>query len=146
MFTSYDFMVLGLDTAQYYKWRKYNLLPNIDRFRRDYGAHPATCEAIWNDLQSSTDPEIHVDKKGKPLHFLLALRWLYKYHTEEDLGKFFRMTEKTVGKWTKHYAEKICLLLESKVRTDGLCCPSSTMMLTFLFLERSQIGRMQMLA
>lgn len=115
MFSSYDFMSLGLDTCKYFKWRKYELHCNTDRFRRDYGAHPETCRQIWDDLRSSTNPEIHVGKEGKPLHFLLAMRWLYKYHTEGDLGKFFGMTEKTVGKWAKHYAAKICLLLESKI-------------------------------
>lgn len=109
-----DFFALGLELAGHSKWQQYKHERNLERFKEDYGVIPETCCRIWEDLRTS----FRLEKKAKPKHFLLAIRFLFKYEDESDLCRFFGIrSKKTVRKWWKIYVRKIEEILESKVRT-----------------------------
>jgi hypothetical protein len=63
------------------------------------------------------DPTVRLPEHAKPMHFLLAVRFLWKYHEERDLARYFGMRSKTTApKWWKIYVIKIEKLLDRKVR------------------------------
>lgn len=110
------FMRLGLELAGEYKWMTYKHHCNIQRFRTYYGVTPRTCGRVWNDLRTSNDPTIRIDGNSDPMHFLLAVRFLWRYEVEKDLGKFFGIKDpKTVRKWVHYYEPRVAGLLSSMI-------------------------------
>lgn len=110
--TEAQWLQIGLETARHPKWRTYKHHTNIDRFRTAYGVIPKTCEMIWNDLRDAD----RINKKDDPRNLLLAIRFLWAYHIEEDLGNYFDIrSPKTVRKYCKQWVGLIQSLLMSKV-------------------------------
>jgi len=110
-----EFMQIGLETAGYVRWRDYEMETNIRNFRAHYGPLPKSCMQMWSDMQESENEDCKLEPDAKPVHLLIALRFLRKYPTETDLASFFRMTEKTVRKWVHIFVKKISLLLPNKM-------------------------------
>lgn len=107
-FTEADFLQLGLETANHPKWRQYKDHCNIKRFKKAYGMTPVTCADVWATFRDlPPDHPSRIGKRADPVHLLIALRWLWKYETEADLGRFFSLTEKTVTKWIRIYVKKM---------------------------------------
>lgn len=107
-------MRLGLEIAGEYKWMTYKHHCNLDRFTTYYGVDPRTCARVWEALRTSNDPEIKLFRKANPMHLLLAIRFLWRYEMETDLGKFFGIkSPKTVRKWVRYYLYRVKLLLPS---------------------------------
>ena len=142
-FTKQQFLKLGLEIAGYKKWYTYMPHTQLDRFSTHYGVNPETTASVWHALQNlPVGNEHRLEKNAKPMHLLLGFRFLYKYHTEDDLGVFFGgennpMCNKTVGKWCRIYTHRIESLLADKMGTleendngmifmmsfDGVHCP-----------------------
>ena len=114
--TENQLMVLGLTIANYHRWDKCHLAANIDRFKSQYGITPATAAALWRDLRVSENVDCRLIKRSKPKHLLLALRFLFTYQTEPQLGSFFGMhSNKTVANHCKVWVRELQLLLKPKV-------------------------------
>ena len=111
-----EFMRLGLEIAGEYKWMTYKHHCNIERFKTCYGVSPRTCGRVWHGLRSSNDPDIKLESSADPKHLLLAIRFLWRYEVEKDLGRFFGIkSPKTVRKWVHHYLLRVARLLPSLV-------------------------------
>jgi hypothetical protein len=129
-----EFLMLGMEIAQINHWRSYLPHTNINRFKKRYGATPLSCTQMWAGLNAIGE----VNNTSKPKHFLMCLRYLFKYHTYSDLADFFGFaTERPVGKWCKIFVKKIQKLLDLKMLSfeeaddgliffltvDGTVCP-----------------------
>jgi len=89
---------------------------NIDRFTKHYGPEPFTCAHIWEDFQTTAIPEARVDRKDLDLkYFLMALHWLYRYDSDEELSGTFDRCKKIVAKWKWFYVAKVAALKGQKV-------------------------------
>jgi len=106
-----DFLVLGLELGGHHKWRSYKPHCNINRFKEDYGIIPQTAHLTWEALRVA---EL-IDGKDKACQFFVAIRFLWKYEDEVDLGRFFKLSKKTARKWWKHYVFCIEQLLDPMV-------------------------------
>lgn len=118
IFSTQQFMELGLKTAGYDRWFAYEEGPNIDRFKKAYGPIPETVAAIWADLLVIDDDGARLTKKEakQPINLLITLRWLWKYDYEEDLASFFKFkTPKPVSNKVKVWARKLQLLFRAKL-------------------------------
>jgi hypothetical protein len=107
-------MGIGLMFFKYYKWEKYSLATNINRFKLQYGVIPATVNAIWNALIETEDDEfkLKAGPKAKLKYLLLALRWLFAYETERQLGPHFDIhSTNTTSRYAKLWTRKIQSLL-----------------------------------
>ncbi|CAB9516751.1 hypothetical protein SEMRO_804_G204910.1 [Seminavis robusta] len=137
-YSARHFMNLGLRYARFPNWKHYKESRSIERFKQHFGMKPETVADCWLLLRESNDPDIRLEKKAKPKHLLIAIRHLFKYHTEADLASFFNIkTEKTVRKWAKLYVKRISRLLPDLIGTlhdnheglilfmsiDGVHCP-----------------------
>ena len=117
-----DFLGLGLEIAGHSQWRKYKDGPNLERFTKAYGATPLTCKEMWDDLLADMSPQfvVSVDETKKPFQMLVALRFLWKYPTEEDLANFFKIrSEKTIRDYVHHWLPRITRLIVKKVRKQA---------------------------
>ncbi|CAB9512025.1 hypothetical protein SEMRO_514_G158140.1 [Seminavis robusta] len=138
LFTAHHFMVLGLKYARFPNWQRYKPKRRIHRFKQHFGMKPQTVEDVWRLLRNSDNPDIRLPKKAKPKELLIAIRHLFKYHTEADLAMFFNIkTEKTVRRWANRYVRRISLLFPDLIGTladndeglvflmsiDGIHCP-----------------------
>lgn len=111
-FLAQEFLGLGLTTANYPNWNNYLPHTQLYRFRKHFGVSPQTVADCWRMLRDSDDDDIRLEKNAKPMHLLLACRFLWKYDTEYDLGSFFSIkSPKTVGKWCRDYVGKMSKLL-----------------------------------
>lgn len=108
-----DFLELGLKIAGYKNLRRCNHETLVDRYKKQFGLEPTTCEGLWLDLQRTSNEEGRIDTKTtKPIFLLIGLRWLWTYPTEETLASFFGMDKKTVRKYYKSSVTKIHMLFE----------------------------------
>jgi hypothetical protein len=94
---------------------------NKQRFKSEFGAAPAACAKIWEDLQTTTVPEAKIDtKKCKLDHFLLAMNFIKMYPTEKQQANAFDKhgisSENTVRKWRWYFVERIKALAASKIK------------------------------
>lgn len=128
-YSANEFFVLGLETAGHKRWRQHKPCPKMERFRHRYGVTPQTCAEIWRDLSLSETEECRLATSANPLHLLLAFRFLFKCHEEEELGVFFHLSPNTDRKWTRLCVVKIKLLLPTKMPT----LEEADVGLTFLF-------------
>lgn len=110
------FMRLGLELMGDYKWMTYKHHCNVDRFRTYYGVTPRTVGRLWHRLRISNDPDIRLGIKADPKHLLLAIRFMWRYEVEEELGKPFGIkSPKTVRKWVRDYLGRVAKLLPSLI-------------------------------
>ena len=108
-----DLVFLGLEMAGFKRLANSSEKTNFDRFNSLYGATARSCHELFLQISEVDDRQVH------PKYFLLALRFLKEYPTEQQLcGMFNIQSEKTVRKWTKIYVKKIQELLPAKVRKD----------------------------
>ena len=76
------------------------------------GPTPLTSSEIWNALVQAEK----LTKTSKPVHLLLAFRYLHKYDTQIDLGQFFKISSHvTITKHCKNYVGLIASLLITKM-------------------------------
>ena len=116
--TAREFMAMGLTYFKFHRWEKYKLEASIDRFKHQFGVTPATAALAWETMIDSDDPRIKIEKGRctKPKYLLLALRWLFVYETERQLGPHFDIhSTTTTEKHLKIWVRKIQLLLPSLV-------------------------------
>ena len=138
VFDESQFLELGLKTAGFKKWQTYKHHTNIRRFKKAYSAVLRTAADMWEALRTEPpDSLAHIGIEAKPIHLLIALRWAFKYDTEDDLGNFFGVTAKTAAKWSKYIAKRAAILQEKRMGSlddnnkglrflmtiDGTCCP-----------------------
>ena len=112
--TAKELMGIGLTYFKYYRWEKYKLEANIDRFKSQYGVTPATAALTWSTMMDIDDPAIKIEKgvATKPKYLLLALRWLFVYETERQVGPHFDIhSTNTTEKYLKIWVKKLQLLL-----------------------------------
>ena len=117
--TSHEMMQIGLAWAGYdsYRQSRVQRTTNLTRFKSHYGSLPIVCAQIWEDLQTTKLPEARVERNYLDLkYFLLAMNWLYRYDTDEELSGTFGRCTKTLRKWKWFYVQKIAALKDQKVR------------------------------
>ena len=115
-YSAHQFMVLGLKIAKILNWQRRKEKTNIDAFRRKYSGTPQTVEDIYNKMRLSADLRIRLRANAKPMHLLLALRFIRKYEAEEDLGNFFGILSRTtVEKYLNEYMPRIHLLMVNRL-------------------------------
>ena len=102
--TEQGFLELGLGRRGLTRWKKFKRETQLSLFRAYYGATPKTCESIWNDIGND-----------KPIGFLIALRWLRRYETEQVLAYEFDNSEKDVRETVRELVGKIAALKMQKV-------------------------------
>jgi len=105
-----EFLELGLEMLGYDRSRrsKSSKKRNVDRFTSQYGSAHVVVAKLWQDLLTTDDQNARVDpNKADACNFLVALYFLRKYPTEDDLEATFQMCVKTARKWCWYYAEKI---------------------------------------
>ena len=90
------------------------LSSELELFRNHYGSNPVVYTAICNDLQTTDDPEAHVNVVNI-LYFLMAVHFLKVYPTELTLSSIFGVSNRTARSWTWYYLRKIQALKSSKV-------------------------------
>jgi hypothetical protein len=119
--TAIEFLELGLEIGGHTRWRTFQHAANIKRFKEAFGVLPETCVLIWDALRNSLDPTVRLRRNDKPKHLLVGCRFLWTYHEEYDIARFFGYgSNKTGRKWWKIYVEKIEKLLDLKVRKQRL--------------------------
>jgi hypothetical protein len=117
-----EFLELGLEIGGHSRWRTFNLDANIKRFKEAFGVIPATCVLLWDALRNSLDPTVRLVRRSKPKHLLVGIRFLWTYHEEYEIARFFSFgSHKTSRKWWKIYVTKIEKLLDRKVRKQRFC-------------------------
>jgi hypothetical protein len=115
--TAVEFMGLGLEIGRHTRWRTYKLEANVKRFKEAFGVIPETCVLLWDALRNSMDATVRLQKKDKPMHLLVAIRFLWTYDEEYEIARFFGFGSANTGrKWWKIYVKKIEKLLDLKVR------------------------------
>lgn len=87
----------------------------LRRFKCFYGALPTSCMQIWEDLKNKLDIEHRLPPNANLDHFFMALRFLRLYEEMSVIAGIFGLNEKTAGKWTWYYVERISLLKSLKV-------------------------------
>jgi hypothetical protein len=81
---------------------------SVLRFKSHFGSHPDVYAQIWEDLQSTADPEAPVNALDNDLDaFLIGLHFLKCYPRESKQAGMFNISERTVRKYNWHYATKI---------------------------------------
>lgn len=112
--TEDGFLEIGMHESKVFGWNHCKKSTNIDRFKKFYCVSPLTCATMWNDLRDAEK----IRKKDQPKHLLLALRFLFLYENETNLGQFFGIRSRnTVGKYVKMWVKRIQSLLKAKVRS-----------------------------
>jgi hypothetical protein len=120
--TAIEFMGLGLEIGGHTRWRTYKHEANVKRFKQAFGVIPETCVLLWDALRNSMNATVRLQKNDKPMHLLVAIRFLWTYHEEYDIARFFSFRSVVTGrKWWKIYVKKIEKLLDRKVRKQLLC-------------------------
>ena len=111
--TAIEFLELGLEIGGHTRWRTFQHAANIKRFKEAFGVLPETCVLIWDALRNSLDPTVRLRRNDKPKHLLVGCRFLWTYHEEYDIARFFSFQCVNTGrKWWKLYVKKIknCLI------------------------------------
>lgn len=124
--TADEFLQKGLELAGFDRDRHRRVCraSNLSRFRSFYGSNPIVYAQIWEDLQANETPEDA--SKMDPDSFLMALHFLTRYPTEQELSGLFKICEKTARTWSWIYVQKIAALKGQKV----------SLVLTSLFMQK----------
>jgi len=120
--TAIEFMGLGLEIGGHTRWQTYKHEANVKRFKQAFGVIPETRVLLWDALRNSMDATVRLQKNDKPMHLLVAIRFLWMYHEEYEIARFFSFRSVVTGrKWWKIYVKKIEKLLGRKVRKQLIC-------------------------
>jgi hypothetical protein len=141
--TAIEFLGLGLEIGGHQRWRTFQHDANIKRFKEAFGVIPETCVLIWNALRNSLDPTVRLRRLDKPKHLLVGIRFLWTYHEEYEIARFFKYGSNNTGrKWWKFYVKKIEKLLDLKVRKQrlGFCCLFSFSQFFFCCIIDGNLG------
>ena len=98
--TADEFMRMGLERVgfNYRVQQKVLRTTNLTRFKAHYGSNPVVYAQIWEDLQTTTIPEARIPTKlTDPDCFLMAIKFLKCYPTEQDLSGTFKRCDKSVS-------------------------------------------------
>ena len=121
--TAIEFMGLGLEIGGHTRWQTYKHETNVKRFKQAFGVIPETCVLLWDALRNSMDATVRLQKNDKPMHLLVGIRFLWTYHEENEIARFFSFRSVVTGrKWWKIYVKKIEKLLDRKVRKQLVLC------------------------
>lgn len=89
---------------------------NIKRFQKKFGPIPVVAVKIWEDLQTTNNPDAYVQPEAlKPDFFLMALNQLRKYPTEADREGDWDLSPKTTRKWVWYYVDRLRELKYEKI-------------------------------
>jgi hypothetical protein len=101
-------LVVGLDYVGFKQIQLQNNKhkTNIQRFHNIYGALPASCTQIMNDIQSD-EMGLAIIRKPTQMHLLMTMYWLKAYVTETHLAGMFclRFKSGVVGYMQKRYKD-----------------------------------------
>jgi hypothetical protein len=94
----------------------------MSRFKSLYGSDPVVYAQIWEDLQTTAVQEACVDVRTTTIeHFMMSLHFLKCYPKESKLTANFKISEKTVQKWSWYFIKKIQALKQEKVCIEAIC-------------------------
>ena len=81
---------------------------NVFRFKHHFGVSPCTAARVYSDLQSTADEEYKMEGGERDLkYFVMALYYIRKYPTEEDLSASFDFSSKWAREKTWEAIKKI---------------------------------------
>ena len=107
------FMAMGLNIKNKNEnWRRRSHARNLDDFSKWCGASTDTCSQVWAYTQEHCGLDVGVIK---PIHLLLALRFLRSYDYEWKLGDDFNLSDTTVRKYLRLVLPKLHRLKQLKV-------------------------------
>lgn len=115
-----EFMGLGLEFAGYKWWKRYKESWKIECFKAHFGAHPMSCEQMWNSLQMMMNDNCRIDASANPKYLLLGLYFLWEYPTEKKFYPMFQLCKETVRNKCREWTKKIQVLPSS---WHGKCMP-----------------------
>ncbi|CAB9525588.1 unknown protein [Seminavis robusta] len=126
--TADDFFALAFRIFGNQRWEKRKRETNENDFKDAFGVIPETCVKIWEALRTHQNPAFRLQSKrnDKPVGLLFILRFLWRYPTALDLGRFFKVkSENTVKKYIDIWLPRIHSLLKPKLGSfadhqDGL--------------------------
>ena len=109
---------------------------NHQNFKAAYGVNTTACAVLWRALWDSVNPEIIVGPASNLFHLFWALHFLRAYPLERNMAAYFRVSRRTLTKWTKVWVHNISLLKAEKIvlpepipdvefylSVDGTDCP-----------------------
>ncbi len=64
---------------------------NIGRFKTHYGSHPVVLAQIWEDLQTTENPEARISEKASADLFLQGMHFLKCYPKETERSGTFKI-------------------------------------------------------
>jgi hypothetical protein len=72
---------------------------NVGRFKTHYGSDHLVYAQIWEDLQTTNNPEARISGKATPDSFLQGVHFLKCYPEEAERAGTFKVCEKTARTW-----------------------------------------------
>jgi hypothetical protein len=89
---------------------------NNARFKAHFGSIPLACAHLWEALQvtGNEDALVVAEQKSVDL-FLMALHWLKRYQTEQEMEATFGWSDRTCRKWSFYFSQKIAALRDEVV-------------------------------
>ena len=114
-FSETDFLSLGFNTRGFVRYQEFQESSQRAKFRSLYGTSAKVIAAIWEELRTSDDGQIAIDKHCRPVYLLLTFRWLKSYESEEELHTGFDISVNTISKWCRIVTQKIAALRKIKV-------------------------------
>lgn len=119
--TADEMLAKGLELHGFDRTSKVSCLLKKSRFKSLYGSQPVVYAQIWEDLQTTAIQEARVDARTTTIdHFLMSLHFLKCYPKESKLAADFKISEKTVRKWSWYFIKKIQALKQEKVRVEAV--------------------------
>ena len=89
---------------------------NTRRFKDHFGCNQIVCAQVFEDLQTSDNPEARLDENKINIDYLLqALHFLYVYDIEYRREPIFDLSPKTMREWVWYYVEKVRALKDEKI-------------------------------
>jgi len=100
----------------------------LDDFCAHYGTDPVVLAQMWEDLQTTTNNEAHINATAPDnrnsganvKNFLRSLHFLMRYGTEGERKVASGNSKKTVRKWTWFFLNKVMALRQEKVSIFSL--------------------------
>ena len=98
------------------KWQRITRAANLERFGYFYGSLPIVLAQVWEDLQTTQNPDALVSGTESNLkYFFLACHLLKGYKLEAKLAGVFKISERTVRDKGWEFIRKIQALKLEKV-------------------------------
>jgi len=117
--TASQFLSFGLETVGFKADRNDRtcLKTKMNRFRGSFGCGPAACSAVFQDLQTTDNPDARINKPNS-FYFLVAINWLATYKKECEMAGFFDTDDKTLRVHINSYVKAIAALKDEKIVWD----------------------------